>query len=165
VKLRVEIDEYSVKKLYREGAAIWGNSKRPNKKVAEMQLVFGKDDTVTLKIEGQANVVVATTGNTTISETVKFRPQDLYRLLKALSEQAGNNFVFEVDPSGAMAVLWKDTVGHYAVYQPLMTADKRMSDKRIGQMELTGPSIVERLDGMKGGNKKPARSKAAAQQG
>lgn len=164
VKLRVEIDEYSVKKLYREGAALWGNSKRPNKKVTEMQLVFEKDDTVTLKIAAQPDVVVATTGNTMVSETVKFRPQDLYRLLKALSEQAANYFVFEVDPSGAMAVLWKDDVGHYAAYQPLMTGDKRMSDKRIGQMELTGPSIMERLDGVKGGTKKSARSKAAAQQ-
>lgn len=165
VKLRVEIDEYSVKKLYREGAALWGTSTRPNKKVTEMQLVFDKNGTVTLKIQAQPDIIVATTGNTMVSETVKFRPQDLFRLLKALSEQAANNFVFEVDPSGAMAVLWKDTVGHYAVYQPLMTADKRMSDKRIGQMELTGPSIVERLDGVKGGSKKPARSKAAPPQG
>jgi hypothetical protein len=165
VKLRVEIDEYSVKKLYREGAAIWGTSKRPNKKVTEMQLVFDKTGTVTLKIEAQADVEVATSGNTSFSETVKFRPEDLSRLLKALSEQAANNFVFEVDPSGAMAVLWKDTVGHYAAYQPLMTADKRMSDKRIGQMELTGPSIVERLEGVKGGTKKSARTKAAPKQG
>lgn len=165
VKLRVEIDEYSVKKLYREGAALWGTSTRPNKKVTEMRLAFDKNGTVTLKIEAQPDVVVATTGNTMVSETVKFRPQDLFRLLKALSEQAANNFVFEVDPSGAMAVLWQDTVGHYAAYQPVMTTDKRMSDKRIGPMELTGPSIVERIDGVKGGTKKPSRSKAATQQG
>lgn len=165
VKLRVEIGEACIKRLYREGAAIWGASPRPNKKVTEMQLAFDKNGTVTLKIQAQPDVIVATTGNTMVSETVMFRPQDLYRLLKALSEQVANNFVFEVDPSGAMAVFWKDTVGHYAAYQPLMTADKRMSDKRIGQMELTGPSIVERLDGVKGGTKKPARSKAAPQQG
>lgn len=166
VKLRVQIDDYSVKKLYREGAAIWGGAKRPNKKVTEMQLVFDKSGTVTLKTQAQPDVVVATSGNATVTETVNFRPQDLYLLLKALSEQPANWFAFEVDPSGAMSVQWHDNVGFYAVYQPLMTALKRLSDKRIGPMELVGPSIMDRLGLSKGIDaKKSARRKSSSSQG
>lgn len=165
VTLRTILTEDAVKTLYREGAAIWGGSKRPNKKTKEMELAFDKTGKLTLKIEAQPDVEVGTSGNTLLSETVKLRPQDLYRLLKALSEQASNWFLFEVDPSGAMAVFWRDTLGAYAIYQPLMTADKRLSDKRIGKMELVGPSIIERLEAVEGvepkksSRRKPSNSK------
>lgn len=165
VTLRTILTEDAVKQLYREGAALWGTAKRPNKKVHGMEMTFDKSGTLVLKIEAQPDVMVSTTGNTMATETVSFRPLDLHLVLKALSEQTANWFLFEVDPSGAMAVFWRDNVGSYAIYLPIMTADKRLSDKRIGKLLSHGPSIANRLEAsQRAEGKKSTRRKSSSSQ-
>ncbi len=135
-----------LKSLYTEGAAKWGSAPTPNKTVKCMTLSF-EGGNLSLAIEGFSTVTVSVSSLIAAPFAVSLRPQDMYALLKVLVAQNTDSFLLQIDPTGLLAVRFRDNLGYFAIFQPLLrTDDGRLNNKRIGHLAVNGLSTEKHFD-------------------
>ncbi|AWB47888.1 hypothetical protein HYN69_04620 [Gemmobacter aquarius] len=134
-----------MKLLYAEGAAKWGSAPTPNKTVKCMTLSF-EGGNLSLVIEGIPTVTVSVSSLIAEPFAVTLRPQDVYALLKVLVAQNTDSFMLQIDPTGLLAVRFRDNVGYFAIFQPLCKDDGRLNNKRIGHLAVNGLSTEKHFD-------------------
>lgn len=108
------------------------SNKASNKNTKTAVLKYG-DGVLVLDMPAKGDVDYDVVPEVDAPIDLEFRPADLVALVETLIGLMQDQFVFEFDEDGLLAVTWADRLGTYSVFQPTVMDGGTLNPKRLAK--------------------------------
>lgn len=108
------------------------SGKAPNKNAKTATLKY-EDGVLVLNMPAKDNVDHDVLPEVNAAIELEFRPGDLIALVEKLMGLMVDQFVFEFDEDGMLAVTWEDQLGTYSIFQPTVMDGGILNPKRLAK--------------------------------
>ncbi|MCA3774272.1 MAG: hypothetical protein IN818_04585, partial [Cutibacterium sp.] len=137
------------------------SGKAPNKNAKTATLKY-EDGVLVLNMPAKGDVDHDVMPEVNAAIELEFRPGDLIALVEKLMGLMVDQFVFEFDEDGLLAVTWADKLGTYSIFQPTVMEGGILNPKRLAK---AGPKpAVNILAALAAKNQAATVSRVAAAQ-